>query len=228
MARNKTKGTDKPTAKIVGPSSVPNPKVPDIRPTDQKVLDGFLKEVDSGLWGVSDEDKANAFNDLKGHILERYRPHQTEHAMDAAISSVGNPDVLAKGIRALYGYSTGFKAFLVAIIFIFGLTTVPLLQAWTVIGPWPILGLLVTFFLISTFGTQTGLRWGGLMGLAAASSRFLLVVVLVLRMPDDYSIGTTQALFDFILVSMFLLLVGLLAGQIRETSVKEYFKEEFV
>jgi hypothetical protein len=148
--------------------------------------------------------------------------------MDVAISSIGNPDVLAKGIRTLYGYSTGFKAFLVIIIFIFGITTVPMVQAWTIIGPWPILGLLVTFLLISTFGTQTGLQWGGLMGLAAASSRFLLLLVLVFGMPDDYAIGTTQSLFDFILVSLFLILVGFLAGQIRETSVKEYFKEEVV
>jgi hypothetical protein len=109
-----------------------------------------------------------------------------------------------------------------------GLITVPMADTWTFLGPWPILGLLVTILFISSFGTQTGYIWGGLMGLAAALSRVLVLIVLVWGMSDQYTLGTSQSAIDFSLVSMFLLMVGLLAGHIREASIKDYFQEEAV
>jgi hypothetical protein len=216
--------------KAARPPVQERPEEPDdgVRKADRKVMNAFLGDVDSSLWGVSAKDRGTALKELREHILEKYRPYHTEHAMDMAISSVGSPEVLAKGIRTLYGYSTGFKTFLVVIIFVFGLATIPMADSWSVVGPWPILGLLGTFFLISSFGPQVGLRWGGLMGLSAASSRMVLVLVLVIGLPEDYTLGTGQSLFDFILVSMFLILVGLLAGHIREISVKNYLQEEIL
>jgi len=193
-----------------------------MRKPDRKMLDRFLAEVEAGLWGVGPEDREKALKDLKAHIMERYRPHQSDHAMEMAISAVGSPEVLAKGIRTLYGYGTSFKAFLVALSFLFGIATIPM------IGAWSILGLLVTFLMLSAVGPQVGLKWGGLMGLAAASSRVIMLLALVAALPNDLTIGTGQAVVDFVLVSLFILLVGLLAGHIRETSMKDYFQGEIV
>lgn len=199
-----------------------------IRPSDRKVLNAFLSDVETNLWGVSAKDREKALSDLKEHVLEHYKPHQVDHAMELALASVGSPEVLAKGIRTLYGYSTGFKALLVGLAFMLGMITVPLGDAWTFLGPWPILGLLVTFLYISTFGTQTGYLWGGLLGLSAALSRTVVLMALVWGMPDQYTLGTSQSLIDFALVSIFLVLVGLLAGHIREASIKDYFQEETI
>jgi hypothetical protein len=197
-----------------------------VRPSDRKVLNAFLSDVETDLWGVSSKDREKALSDLKAHVMEHYKPHQVDHAMELALASVGTPEVLAKGIRTLYGYSSGFKGLLVGFAFMFGTITVPLGNAWTFLGPWPILGLLVTFLFISTFGTQTGYLWGGLMGLSAALSRVIILFALVNVLPDEYTLGTYQSMIDFALVSMFLVLVGLLAGHIRETSIKDFFQEE--
>ena len=199
-----------------------------LRPSDRKVLNTFLSEVETDLWGVSAKDRERALSDLKVHVLEHYKPHQVDHAMELALATVGSPEVLAKGIRTLYGYSTGFKMLLVGMAFLFGMITVPLGNAWTFLGPWPILGLLVTFMYISTFGTQTGYIWGGLMGLSAAFSRVLVLIALVWGLPDQYTLGTSQAVVDFALVSIFLVLVGFMAGHIRETSIKDYFQDETI
>jgi hypothetical protein len=221
MARkkNSAKATDRPPSKDL---------VEGIRPSDRKVLNAFLSEVETDLWGVSAKDRKKALSDLKEHVLDHYKPHQADHAMELALASVGNPEVLAKGIRTLYGYSTGFKGLLVGFAFMIGLITVPLGNAWTFLGPWPILGLLVTFLFISTFGTQTGYLWGGLIGLSAALSRVVILMALVWGIPDEYTLGTTQSMLDFALVSVFLVLVGLLAGHIREASIKDYFQEEAI
>jgi hypothetical protein len=199
-----------------------------IRPSDRKVLNAFLSDVETNLWGVSSKDQKKALMDLKEHVLEHYKPHQVDHAMELALAAVGSPEVLAKGIRTLYGYSTGFKALLAGLAFLFGLITVPLGNAWTFLGPWPILGLLVTFLFITSFGTQTGYLWGCLMGLSAGLSRAVMLMALVWMMPDEYTLGTSQSMIDFVLVSIFLVLVGLLAGHIRETSIKEFFQEEAI
>jgi len=199
-----------------------------VRPSDQKVLNAFLSDVETDLWGVSSKDREEALSDLKLHVMEHYKPHQVDHAMELALASVGTPEVLAKGIRTLYGYSTGFKSLLVGFAFMLGMITVPLGNAWTFLGPWPILGLLVTLLFISTFGTQTGYLWGGLMGLSAALSRVVVLFALVKVLPDEYTLGTYQSMIDFALVSMFLVLVGLLAGHIRETSIKDFFQEEAI
>jgi hypothetical protein len=218
VAKNKAKGGKAPQAE------------PDdgIRRHDRKILDKFLGEVVDGLWGVGPKDRESALKALKAHIMERYRPHQSDHAMEMAVSSLGSPEVLAKGIRTLYGYGTRFKVILVVVSFIFGLATIPMVGAWSIIGPWSILGLLAAFLLLTSVGPQVGLKWGGLMGLAAASSRVLLLLGLMASLGDDYTIGTGQAVVDFTLVSLFLLLVGLLAGHIRETSIKDYIQGEIV
>jgi len=229
VAKDRPKGRSKASAKpndTYSPSGPSRPSGPEVLPHDKKVLDAFLREVEENLWGISDEDKARALKDLKDHVLERYRPRSVDHAMDVAIATVGSPEVLAKGVRTLYGFSTGFKSFLVALAFVFGISTIPMVGTLTLLGPWPVLGLLVTFMFISSMGTQVGLKWGAAMGLAAATSRIVALLVLLFGQPDEYTLGTSSALFDFILVSMFLLLVGALAGHIRETSVKDYFENE--
>ncbi len=218
---SKKKNSSKATA--TAPSKA---LVDGIRPSDRKVLNAFISDVETDLWGVSVKDREKALAELKEHVLEHYKPHQVDHAMELALATVGSPEVLAKGIRTLYGYSTGFKGLLVSLAFTFGLITIPLGNAWTFLGPWPILGLLVTILFITTFGTKTGYMWGGLMGLSAALSRVVILMALVWGMPDQYTLGTSQSLLDFTLVSMFLVLVGLLAGHIRETSIKEYFQDE--
>lgn len=199
-----------------------------LRPSDRKILNTFLSEVETDLWGVSAKDREKALSDLKAYVLEHYKPHQVDHAMELALATVGSPAVLAKGLRTLYGYSTGFKGLLVGAAFLFGMITVPLSNAWTFLGPWPVLGLLITFLYISTFGAQSGLIWGGLMGLSAAFSRVVVLIILVWGIPDQYTLGTSPAVVDFALVSVFLVLVGLMAGHIRETSIKDYFQEETI
>jgi hypothetical protein len=218
--------TKKKTSPKATTTSLSKDLVDGIRPSDRKVLNSFLSDVETNLWGVSAKDTKKALSDLKEHVLEHYKPHQVDHAMELALAAVGSPEVLAKGIRTLYGYSTGFKGLLTGLAFMIGLITVPLGDAWTFLGPWPILGLLVTFLFISTFGTQTGYLWGGLLGLSAALSRVVLLMALVWGMPDQYTLGTSQSMIDFALVSMFLVLVGLLAGHIRETSIKAFFQDE--
>jgi hypothetical protein len=75
------------------------------------------------------------------------------------------------------------------------------------------------------------------MGLGAAISRGITALLLVRFNPTMLTeslhgetttlvLGSNQALIDFMLISMFLVLVGLLAGHIREKAVTSYLKLE--
>lgn len=198
---------------------------------DEKLLDIFLKGVDNNLWSVGKEDRVKALADLRAHIIGRSKDWRVDNALEMSLFSLGSPEVIARGIRTLYGYGTGFKAFLVVIAVLLAIPTVPYFLAWAIIS------IVILFFVISNFGMKTNVVVGGLMGLGAAISRGVTALLLVRFNPTGLTnavhdettalvLGGNQAMIDFLLVSMFLVLVGLLAGHIREKAVRSYLKLE--
>ena len=206
---------------VVGKRS--NKAISTLRPGDKKLLKRFIKSVDSNLWGVGSDDKENALRDLEEHILEKSRRWNVENAIEVSIISMGSPESLAKGIRTLYGYGPGFKAFLLIFVIMISIPTV--LQVNLLLNVMAIMALVVLFYVLSHFGTKTGLAFGAGMGLAAALTRSATILVIVSTMPSDYSIGTQQAIIDFMLICIFLIVVGMLAGHVHDSSVKKYFSK---
>lgn len=194
---------------------------------DRKLLNSFLKSVDGHLLGVSNADRERALSDLRKHVVDKSRAMFADNAIELTIFSLGSPESIAGGLRNLYGYGPRFKALLVAFTFMLGLVTVPYFLAWSIIA------LMVLFLVIANFGMKTDVLVGGLMGLSAAVSRGVMALTLVKLDPraltdmvhgtsEGLVLGGTQATVDFMLVSMFLVLVGLLSGHIRERAMKAY------
>jgi hypothetical protein len=197
-----------------------------LSPGDRKKLKTLLKSVEGHLWNVNTEDKRKALDDLKKHVVLKSQRFGLDNSMEVAIFSMGSPEVIAKGIRTLYGYGTGFKAFILVLVALVSIVSVPFLPSGNPIeGVYGIMAIVVVFFLVAHFGTRTGLVFGGTLGMTAAFSRGSMVLAMVFSMPADYAIGTLQAIIDFVLVCMFLVLVGLLAGHIRESSIKKYLEQ---
>jgi hypothetical protein len=194
-----------------------------LRPGDKKLVKSFIKSVDSNLWGVGSEDREKALKELEEHIIEKSGRWNVENAIEVSILSMGSPESLAKGIRTLYGYGTGFKVFLLTFVIMLSIPTV--LQVNPLLNVMAIMALVVLFYILSHFGTKTGLAFGAGMGLAAALTRSLTVLAIVSAMPTDYNIGTQQAIIDFTLICIFLVIVGMLAGHIHDSSVKKYFAQ---
>jgi hypothetical protein len=195
-----------------------------LRPSERKLLKDFVKKVEDNLWGVDNGDRERALRDLKEHILEKADRWHEENAIEIAIFSLGSPEVIAKGLRTLYGYSTGFKAILLSLVALISIPTVIMLNP--LMNVLSIMSLVVLFYLLSHFGTRTGLAFGAGMGLTAAMTRSLAVMIAVAAFPEDLAMGTRQAVMDSILIDIFLLVVGLLAGHVRDSAVRDYFTQQ--
>jgi len=194
-----------------------------LQPGDKRLVKSFIKSVDANLWGVGNENKEKALKELEGHVIEKSRRWSVENAMEVSILSMGSPEALARGIRTLYGYGAGFKAFLITFVIMLSIPTVLLVDP--LFNVTSIMALVVLFYILSHFGTKTGLAFGGGMGIAAALTRAVTVLIIVSAMSSDYTIGTQQAMIDFTLTCIFLVIVGLLAGHIHDSSVKKFFSQ---
>jgi hypothetical protein len=197
-----------------------------LRPGDKKLMKSFLRKVEESLWSISNEDKEKALDDLKGHVIEKSKRWNVDNATEIAIFSMGSPEVIAKGIRTLYGYGSGFKSVLVSLVIFLSIPSVLMFNP--LFNVLSILSLLILFYLLSHFGTKTGLAFGGGMGFMAAVTRVATIMVITFAFPSTFTLGTQQAIIDFSLVSVFLILVGLLAGHIRDTTVRKFFSHQAI
>jgi hypothetical protein len=173
-------------------------------------------------------EKENILREIESHLYEKAESYGgiSDDNCFRAIEDFGQPKEIVKQYKALYGYSTQFIIILMIIGFIVALFTVPislpglskeLIAVNTIcLSISTVLTLLIFIFIIyagRNFGKWTGLK----VGVASLLGRVVMLSVLVgfaNSQSGDISITADGGLcFGFGLVSLFMPLVGYLAGR---------------
>jgi len=173
----------------------------------------------------------------KENILGEVRSHLYESALDQgglarenvlrAVSDYGDPKIIAKRYKVLYGYSKALSVIFIIMGFFLGILTVPvsvpaLKQELAVMNTLCLVGntaLVILLFVVIIFsGVKFG-RWTGLfVGLAAFASRGLTVVVIteaLSNINDKLEVMTSEGpCFLMIFVSLMMPIAGFIAGRV--------------
>jgi hypothetical protein len=180
-----------------------------------KHLREFLDTCDRAMWGMSHSDKARALKDLERHIKSKAEYIHSDEAVKLVVSVMGDPKSIAKGLRMLYGYSWEWKMMFFSVATFMSLVSIPLF------GVWAVMIVPVIFLWVVGTGQLVGKKTGLVIGLGAGLTRIIAAFCMVAVDPAAFTIGPVSAVMDFLSLSVFMTITGVLAGDIRDKSLEE-------
>lgn len=197
-------------------------------PKTNEVVNDYITKFRKELRFIAAKDKENILKEIESHLYEKAESlgGLTHNNFSRATRDFGSPKELAKHYKEVYSYSTVFIIILMIIGFFVSLLTVPFslpgLNRDLVAVNNICLGLSTLFtILIYVYIIYVGMnfgKWSGLfVGFACLISRVITVMALVGLLgaqTGDILVTADGALcFGFGLVSIFMPIVGFLAGK---------------
>lgn len=192
-------------------------------------IEEYVGRLKKKLRFMSGKNKKNILGEVRSHLHESAldRGELTRENVLQAVGDYGDPKIIAKRYKGLYGYSNALSVIFIIMAFILGILTVPLSvpalkHELAVMNTLCLVGntvLVILLFAIIIFaGVKFG-RWTGLfVGLAAFISRGLTVVVITeaLSNINEKLEGTTseEPCFFMVLVSLMMPIAGFIAGRV--------------
>lgn len=178
-------------------------------------VDAYLERVRRGLAGMDATVRTDILRELRSHLTDSVATNGGD--VGAAVASLGDPALVAKRYRDLYGFGVPYRAGFVAIAGILSVLTVPSLFPvedflFPVLLPTIFLGAEVAFLIwVSVVaGNRAGLV-AGVAGLVARLGAFGLTFTLQAAQP----LVTIDGFALFAFVSILLPVIGWAPGRAR-------------
>ncbi len=178
--------------------------------------DEYLAQVGAAMTGMDPRVRKDILDELRSHLADSAAANGGD--VGRAIQAMGPAVRVGREYRALYGYSTGFKAVFALVAAGLAALTLPVLGGTTSPSGIPdyLPNVLALPFLVLVIGwllwvsAQAGSRAGLWAGLAACVARISFAAALILAAPTG--IVTRDGLVVLVLSSALLVLVGWLPG----------------
>ncbi len=179
-------------------------------------IEGYLDQVRRGLAGMDPAVQRDVLQELRSHLADSVAANRGN--ADAVIAGLGDPAIVARRYRELYGYGSMYRMMFAAIAGFVGIFTVPVLFGGEeLIFP---LFLSAIFLLVEIgFLMWVSVRAGNRAGLLAGAMSFvgrLVGIGIAAAGQRGASMATPQGLGLFLVVSLLLVVIGWLPGQAKQ------------
>lgn len=178
-------------------------------------VDSYLDEVNRGLRGMDAAVRKDILRELRSHLVESVAANGGN--VRAAVAATGEPRVVARRYRDLYGFGVTYRALFVAIAGVLAIFTVPVLTAtdeflFPLYLSTPILVADIAFLI--WVSVVAGNRAGLAAGTAGCVGRFAALGGAYLFL-STAPLLTLEGLTLFVLVSALLVVLGWAPGRAR-------------
>lgn len=178
-------------------------------------VDEYLARARASMVGMEPRVREDILRELASHLSETAADHG--EGARAALAAMGDPVLIGREYRKLYGYGRAFVFLFAGIAFLLAIPSSPVLQ---VTQEFPIPNLLAIPCLIALVAwllwvsVAAGSRAGLLAGIAAFLGRVGLEAALILAPPNP--LPTAVGFLLFLVAGVILVLIGWLPGTAKK------------